>query len=739
MPFLAALLAVVPVTGATAPARLTPERVYAAPDLSGPRARGVRLSPDGTMVTYVKAKPDDPRTTDLWAADVAGGPARMLIDARTLFDPHRTLSEAEKSRRERSGVQSRGVVDYAWDDEGRFILVPVEGNLWLYTRADGSVKPLTHDGDDRIDAKVSPKGSFVSYVRRDDLYVIPAHGGAERAVTTGGTALRSWGTAEFVAQEEMGRHTGYWWSPDERRIAVAHVDESGVDVVERFDVGASGATVVHQRYPRAGRPNANVTLHVADLAKRTLTRVDLGANADVYVARADWSPDGTTLYVQRQSRDQRRLDLLAVDPATGTSRVVLSETSPHWVELTNDFRPLRDGTFLWSSERSGYRHLYLYGRDGALVRTVTHGAWPVAAVEGVDEVRGVAFFVANKETPLERRLYEVSYRDPAEPRALTAAGGTWDVAMAKNAGAFAGTYQDPSTPPRTALYRADGSLVRWIEENALAPGHPFFPYATRLPTPAYGTVNASDGEPLWWSMRTPPGFDPSQRYPVLVQVYGGPGAATVRKTWSNPADLLFLEAGFILFSLDNRGTPDRSVAFKTAIDRNLGQCEVADQLAGIAYLRSLPYVDATRIGVSGYSYGGYMTLMLLTAPNTPVAAGAAGAPPTDWRLYDTHYTERYMGMPNDNAAGYAASEVTARAPRLAAGSLLLIHGMADDNVVFENSTRLMATLQSRAIPFESMLYPGLRHRAGWSQNDMLHRTRTLLDFLQRKLRPQPAP
>ncbi len=721
------------------PEKLTPERVYAAPDLSGPRARGVALSPDGTMVTYLKAKADDPRMTDLWGADVAGGEPRLLIDGRALIPKNRVLSEAEKSRRERQGIQSHGVVGYDWDQQGRFILVPVEGALWLYTRRDNSVKALTHVDADHIDAKVSPKGTFVSFVRGDNLYVTPSAGGAERALTTGGSELQSWATAEFIAQEEMRRQTGYWWSPDEHRIALTHVDQRGVDVVERFDIGATGATVVRQRYPRVGRPNAKVALHVVDVSTKHTIAVDLGANADIYVARVDWSKDGTTLYVQRQSRDQRRLDVLAVDPATGASRIVLTETSPHWVDLSHDFRPLGDGSFLWSSERSGYRHLELHERGGALIRGITHGDWPVSDVAGIDEARGAVLFTAAKDTPLERRLYEVSYREPAEPKPLTSGGGWWDVTVAKTGDAFAGTYQDASTPPRTGFYRADGTLVRWIEENALAQGHPFFPYAARLSVPAFGTIEASDGEKLWWSMRTPPGFDSRKRYPVIVDVYGGPGAATVRNVWHSPADQLYLEAGFILFSLDNHGTPDRSVKFMTAIDRKLGTWEVADQLAGVRYLTTLPYVDAARIGVTGGSYGGYMTLMLLTAPDSPFAAGVAMAPPTDWTLYDTHYTERYMGTPRDNAAGYAASEVTARLDRLAPNTLLLIHGMADDNVTFDNSTRLMAALQARATPFESMLYPGLRHRAGWTQANLLHRTRTALEFFTRKLHPTPAP
>ncbi|WP_304191007.1 S9 family peptidase [Phenylobacterium aquaticum] len=726
-------------TGSAEAQKLTAARVYAAPDLSGPRARGVSLSPDGTLATYLKAKADDPRMTDLWAADVAGGEPRMLIDARALIPKDRELSEAEKSRRERQGVQTRGVVAYDWDDQGRFILVPVEGDLWLYSRADGQVSRLTNTTDDEIDAKVSPKGGFVSFVRSDNLYVLPAGGGAEKALTTDGSELKSWATAEFIAQEEMARQTGYWWSPDERRIALTHVDQTGVDVVERADIGPAGATIVSQRYPRVGRPNARVDLYIADVATGARIKVDLGADPDIYLARVNWARDGKTLYVQREARDQRRLDLLAVDVATGAAHLVLSEVSPHWIDLSDDFRALKDGGFLWSSERSGWNHLYLYGPGGKLVRQVTQGDWPVDAIQGVDETRGVVIFTANKDTATERRLYEVSYKAAGQPRALTKAGGWWTVKVAKAGGAFAGTYEDPATPPQTGVYRSDGTLVRWIEENRLAEGHPYYPYAPRLRTPSFGAIKASDGADLNWMMRTPPGFDPAQRYPVIVKVYGGPGSALVRKIWNDPADQLYLEAGFILFTLDNHGTPNRSVAFKTAIDRKLGTWEVADQIAGAKYLTSLPYVDPARIGITGWSYGGYMTLMLLTAPNTPFAAGVSGAPPTDWTLYDTHYTERYMGTPKDNAAGYAGSEVTARVDGLKPDSLLLMHGMADDNVTFDNSTRLMAALQAKAIAFETMLYPGLRHRAGWTQAHLKHRTEATLAFFARKLTPAPAP
>jgi dipeptidyl-peptidase-4 len=717
---------------------LTPERVFGSPDLSGPQARGVALAPDGSAVTYLKARADDVDVTDLWIAPAAGGAPRMLIDGRALSSDTKTLSEAEKSRRERMGLKTRGVVEYHWDDQGRALLVPVQGDLWLYEIASGKTRRLTDTPGDEVDGKISPKGGFVSFVRDDNLYVMPLAGGPERALTTGGTELKSWGAAEFIAQEELQRETGYWWSPDEREIALTHVDQSGVDVIDRVDIGAEGGTIVHQRYPRVGRPNAVVDLYIADVAAGARVKVDLGADTDIYLARVDWAKDGKTLYVQRLTRDQKRLDLLAVDPATGASHVILTETSPHWVELSDDMKPLKDGTFLWSSERDGNRHLYLYAGDGRLIRQLTHGDWPVAALEGIDEARHVAIFAASKDTPIERRLYQVSWLTPGEPKALTPAGGWWTATVAKTGGSFGGTYSDPTTPPRTGLFKADGTLARWIEANPLDASHPFWPYRDHLSVPEFGTLKAADGQTLHWEMRKPAGFDPAKRFPVIVQVYGGPAGALVQRHWASPADQLLLDAGYILFSIDNRGTPNRSVAFKTAFDRQTGGPDVADQLVGAAYLKSLPFVDGARLGVTGYSNGGYMTLMLLTVPNSPFAAGVAGAPVTDWTLYDTAYTERYMGTPADNPAGYRASQVTARLDNLKPGSLLLIHGMADDNVIFENSTRVIHALQAKGIPFEMMTYPGLRHRTGWTSKPMIHRAHATLDFFDRKLKPPVA-
>jgi len=716
------------------PSILTPERVFADPALTGPVAQGVTLSPDGELVAFLRARADDVSVLDLWAAPTGAGEPFKLIDARALVPDAGALSEAEKARRERMRISQRGVVEYSWDEQGRFILAPLEGDIFLASRADQSVRRLTETAADEIDAKVSPKGTYVSYVRDQDLVIQNLTTNVETPVTDDGDALITWATAEFIAQEELDRDTGYWWSPDERYIALQRTDETPVDVVPRLDITGGGATVIEQRYPRAGRPNAVVELYVRDLQTGARIKVDLGANTDIYLARVNWSADASILYVQRLSRDQKRLDLLSVDPATGAARVIATQRSDAWVPLTNDFKALKDGSFIWSTEETGWRHLYLYGRDGRRMRAITRGAWPVKGLTGVDQDTGDVFFTASKadgrEQPIEQQLFRASLKKTQTPEAVTPAGGWWSATMNATGTAYIGGYSDPATPPQTGLYRADGTFVRWIEENALDADHPFAPYASRRQTPTFGTLQ-SHGETLVWQMTTPPGFDPSKTYPVVMQVYGGPSGGGVRRSWQSETSQLLTEAGYIVFRLDNRGEGDRSAAFKQALYLKMGQPEVEDQVLAANYLRSLPYVDDARIGVMGWSYGGFMSLMMLTEPKMGLAAAVAGAPPTEWGLYDTAYTERFMSTPQANVEGYAASDAIPRLGDLT-GRLMLMHGMADDNVIFENSTRVIDALQSRSIPFEMMLFPGQRHGVRGNPRKLLE-WRTRLDFFDRTI------
>ena len=712
-------------TGIAVAEELPIERVFAPPALNGPAPRGVQLSPDGAFVTYLKPEAGDQTTYDLWALPVKGGAARRLIEGSAVEPKDVALTEAEKGRRERQRIAgNHGVVEYKWDEVGEEILIPAGGQLYLANAKSGEVRKLGDTGGAAIDAKISPKGRYVTYVRDQNLHAIDVQTGRDLALTTEGKDTLSFGVAEFVAQEEMDRYTGYWTSPDDRLIAFTRVDESPVDVVPRFEIGAEGATVVNQRYPRAGRPNAFVELYVAPLENPGAPRVkvDLGPNADVYLARVDWSRDGRTLFVQRESRDQGTLDLLAVDPATGAAHVIITEHSTPWINLNDDFWALKNGDFIWGSERTGFHHLYLYHADGTLIRAITQGDWPVAsgsgaglrasAVSGVDEARKLVYFIASMNGPLEQQLYVTSYAKPGDPKQITASGGWWGVDLAKNAKSFVGSYTDPKTPAQTALYSISGKRLAWIEENKLDATHPYWPYLDHLSYPEFGTLRAEDGQTLYYSITKPYGFDASKKYPAIVSVYGGPGVATVRKHWAGGTDQLLTQAGYVVFRLDNRGSSNRGLKFEAPIYKAMGGAEVRDQIAGERYLASLPFVDAARVGVMGWSYGGFMTIRLLTEPGSPFKAGAAGGPPSDWRFYDTHYTERYMGDPRVDGAAYDAAGLLPRLPVLAqagAPRLLLVHGMADDNVVFENSTRIMAALQNQSTPFDLMLYPGERH------------------------------
>jgi len=744
LPAVAVIAAMLPIT-AHAQTALTPERAFSDPGLSGPSARGAQVSPDGRLLTYLQPEADHQNKLDLWAAPIDGGAARLLVSGEAVEPDAAKLSEAEKGRRERQRLAAiSGVIDYAWDEQGRQILIPAGGDLYLVDlqAPEAAVRKLPTAASDNTDARFSPTGKLISYVRAQNLWVLDPATGRERAVTKEGSGAVSYGVAEFVAQEEMHRFTGYWWSAGDRFLAYTRVDETPVDLVPRLEISADGAAIADQRYPKAGRPNADVSLYVRAMGDETgaaaPVKVDLGPDTDIYLVRVHWSADGRALYVERENRAQTQLDLLKVDPLTGASHVILTERQTPWLNVIGNFYALSDGDFIWGSERTGFSHLYLYHSDGELVRSITHGDWPVAGagghasgVAGVDQTRGLVYFLASKDSAIESQLYVVSYRDPKEPKAVTTGHGWWSAVMSKSATRFIGSYSDPATPPQSALYDTDGHRLRWIVQNPLDASHPFYPYAARYPAPEFGVLKAEDGQTLHYILQKPVGFDPAKRYPVIVEVYGGPGVQSVTRSWRAVNEKLYLEAGYVLFQLDNRGGGNRGVAFEAPIHLRMGVPEVDDQVVGLDYLRSLPFVDGARIGVSGWSYGGFMTLRMMTDPRTKLVAGAAGAPPTDWHLYDTHYTERYMGLPQVNALAYDASAVLPRLDKLS-GRLLLLQGMSDDNVLFSNSTKVMASLQSMGKPFDLMLYPGQRHGIQ-GQTRQLQLWRTFLQFFAREL------
>lgn len=730
--------------------QLTVARIFDAPDLSGPRLREPKFSPDGRYITFLQGKAENKDQLDLWAFETRTGRSRLLVDSRAFSSGPEQLSAEAEARRERQRTASlRGIVEYEFSGDGTKLLVPLGGDLYVYdlNAKSNAVRRLTSTEAYETDARFSPRGRYVSFIRDQDVFVIDLSSGVERALTTDGDGLIQNGVAEFVAQEEMDRSTGYWWSPDEARVAFTRIDDSPVQEVERFEINANDARMVRQRYPAAGTPNTKVELKVIALASSQVAAVALPI--DGYLARVNWFPDSQRLAVQWQTRDQKRLSLLTVDAATGAASPLLTETSTSWIELHNDLRFLkRRDAFVWSSRRSGYKHLYLYDLEGRLIRPLTQGDWMVvgdgveSGVVGIDEARGLVYFTGTKESPLERHLYSVSLdaKTPDRVTRISREPGNHNVLLLPGGREYLDTWSSPEQPPTLSIRTLDGKVKRWVVRNALDTTHPYHPFLSSHLPEEYGSIKASDGQELYYRLIRPAGAAAGQRFPVVIDVYGGPHAQYVRKDWLGGSRAaqgyfrqLLAQRGFVVFSLDNRGSGFRGVAFESALHGRMGKVEVDDQIRGIEFLKTLPFVDAERVGIFGWSYGGYMALMALARPE--IKAAVAGAPVVDWSLYDTHYTERYLGTPQFNASGYERSSVLPYT-RDFKGSLLLVHGMADDNVLFTNSTMLMQKLQSEGSQFQLMTYPGGKHGLVRGAQMGRHYYELVVEFFERELAPR---
>jgi dipeptidyl-peptidase-4 len=700
--------------------QLTIDRIFDGESLSGPAPIKLKTSPDGTRVSFLRAKSDDQNAYDLWEYNVNSNQTHMLVDSSVIEPKAVELSDAEKARRERARIAGRrGIVDYQWAPDGKKLLFPLGGKLYLYDLAarDDQALRLLDTGGEAIDPKISSRGRYVAYVHQQDLWIIDLRDGKPHRLTHDGGGTVHNGEAEFVSQEEMGRYTGYWWAPDDSAIAFERYDEAKVPIVKRTEVYADRTDTIEQRYPGAGKNNVEVKLGLISPEGGDARFVDLGTDdatksADIYLTRVDWLPDGKRLSYQLMQRSQQRLDLNLVDAKTLQQRTLLIEESKTWINLNDDLRFLKSqDAFVWASERSGWKHLYLYALDGKLRTPISAGAWNVDSLLGIDEKLGVVYVDSNRDFVPDRQVYALKLDGSTAdaPRRISKGNGQHHAEFTQNASYYIDTFSDPSTPPRVSLHKAiDGNLVAWIERNELDAKHPYWSYREAHIVPEFGAIKSADRQDLYYRLYKPLGFDPKKRYPVFDFYYGGPHAQMVARGWVDYFCEYMAQQGYVVFTLDNRGMARRNRAFSDSIYRQFGKVEVEDQVAGIHWLKAQAYVDPARIGVFGWSYGGYMTTMMLAKASSEIAAGVAVAPVTDWTLYDTFYTERYLDSPQHNAEGYTLSGTLhwlagMRAP------LLLVHGMADDNVLFANSTALMAALQDRGVQFDLMTYPGGKH------------------------------
>jgi len=714
---------------------LTIERIFASPSITGPNLRSLQVSPIGDRVTFLQGKSTDREQLDLWEYHIADQVTRLLVDSKVLVPQAEKLSVEEQARRERQRLAGlKGIVAYQWSADGKALLFPLGGDLYFYSLASSEVKRLTKSDAFETDPQLSPDGQQVAFIRQQNLFVIDIASGVEQQLTKDGQGAIHNGEAEFAAQEEMDRDTGYWWSPDSSKIAFIQFDESSVEITQRYEIDAASVTVVDQRYPYTGTPNVKLKLAVVELDSGKIQGLDLGHEADFYLPRVEWLPDSQHVSYQWQSRDQKRLELRVVDLLEDHQHVRITETAKTWVNLHNDLKFLQNTQqFLWSSERSGYRHLYLYSNKGELIRTVTSGNWPIDQIEGIDETKGMVYFTANKDNVTERQLYAVNYQqDNATIQRISQQVGQHGIDMASSANVYIDTFSSRSQPSQVSLHRADGQRLTWLLENALDEDHPYAAYLDSHQNTEFGQLTAQDGQTLYYRMLKPKGFKSTENYPVFVYVYGGPGAQVVTNSWDRR--LLFeqymAQQGFVVFSIDNRGSARRGTRFENPIYRSMGTVEVQDQLIGVEFLKSLAYVDADRIGIFGWSYGGYMTLMSVLQGEGAYALGVSVAPVTDWQLYDTHYTERYMQTPEQNPEGYQTGNVlsyTNSLPAQGETPLMLIHGMADDNVLFTHSTLLFKDLQDKGKLFDVMTYPGAKHGISGSTSQT-HVFRTIAEY-----------
>jgi dipeptidyl-peptidase-4 len=711
-------------------APLTIERIYQSPSLDGSAPRNLKVSPDGQRVTFLQGKQANYEQLDLWEYNIASGKSRMLFDSNDLIDGEEVLSDEERARRERMRLSGSGIVSYQWSQDGKALLFPMGGDAFYYKLGTSGAQQLLDTETFETDIKLSPKGNYISFIRDQNLYIKNIASGKESAITTEGGGNIKFGMAEFVAQEEMSRMTGYWWSPDESYIAFTKVDESPVEVITRSEIYADEIKMIEQKYPKAGTNNVTIELAVQSIATGQRHWIDLGAEKDIYITRAKWMTDSRTLTYQWQTRNQQTLELRAYSTDTQQQKVLLTETANTWLNLNDDLRFLSDNKhFIWGSEKDGFKHLYLYTNEGKEVRQLTSGNWVVDELEAVNEQTQTVYFTGRKDTPLESQLYSVSLQG-GEPKRITPLNAYHKINFSHDASIYVDSFSTVNHPPQVSLHKASGEQLTWLEENAIDNNHPLADYMDTWVKPEFGTFKNDEGDDLYYRLYKPENLN--KKHPVIVYLYGGPHAQVVTNSWGGNRGLLmqyWVSKGYVVFSIDNRGSNYRGKAFEDPIYKAMGSVEVDDQIAGVKFLRQLDYVDADRVGVYGHSYGGYMTLMTMFQAGEYFKAGVAGAPVTDWRLYDTYYTERYMGNPSTDDEAYTASSVFPYAKNLA-GPLLIYHGMADDNVLFTHSTRLYKHLQDLAIPFEVMDYPGKKHSIR-GKNTGIHMYYTITNFFDK--------
>jgi dipeptidyl-peptidase 4 len=645
--------------------------------------------------------------------DAASGKEQVLVSAPQLkaalgIRPDANAFDSNDNPDPLGGFQS-----YAWAPDGHHLLLASGDALsWFDLDARSSRSLITAKEDTGKEASdkeaisnpaISPDGRSVSFIREHTIWVVDVASGSARALTHEGTSDLRVGEPDWVYQNELGLPTAYWWAPDSSAIAWLETDDLAVD---KYTLRSASGEERSIAYPKPGASIPAIHLFVQAIDGGKPLQIDLGSDLNVYIPRVQWLPDSKRLAVERLSRNQKILELLLADTASGSSNVILTEKDDYWINLGDELHFLKGSPrFIWSSERtSGYRHLFLYDLSGHQLAQLTQGDWKVNSLVSVDEKAGAVYFTATEASPLERQLFRARLNGSGLTR-LTHQKGTHDVQASPSGALFLDAWSNRSTPPQLDLLHTDGSRIASMtgkQPDDLAQG--------QLPLPEFLTVKTHMGAELNASIIKPPDFDPARQYPVLIYIAGGPGEQIVRDAWGGDIQLWFAmmaQKGYVVFALDNRGADEGGHLFEEPLHLRLSGVEMADQRDGVLYLRTLPWVDKTRIGICGWGYGGFLALHGMLDRPVLFKAGFAGSPVTDWHLYDAVFAERYLEDPTRNQDGWLASSPTENAKYLKT-PLLIAQATMDEKVHVENSLMLLDEFLDQGKYPDVLLFPDRR-------------------------------
>ena len=738
--------------------------IHASNDLSPNAFRGGRWADEGPVVTYIDSAPDS-EATHLMRFNLETDERTQIIDGSTLMaDDVDRLIQIEGYEYSRDGSK---VLLYT--DSKRVWRRNTKGFYYVYDTETGDLAPIaSRDDGYQMFAKFNPQATKVAFVRNRNLFVVDLASGTETALTTDGAdgSIIN-GTFDWVYEEEFGLRDGFQWSPDGQHIAFYKLDESDTRDFAMTNFRTRYPEYERFRYPKAGEVNSEIKVGVVDMSSVNpqaegqpdairyfdtetwdpqLGKETEASDPTEYISRMGWTPkiDGEhRVWMFRMNRGQNRLDVLYGSPSDASTETVLQETIDSYIDIEDGkLQFLGDGEhFVYLSERTGYNHIHLYENDGTYLGPITDGEWEVTSFHGIDEDRLQAYFTATRDGSTQRHLYRVgvsmsTHEKAMEPEKITTDDGWHDINMSNDLRYYIDEYSNVATPPRWALHESDGELVTTLESNEALQETVD---SMELPVPSFTTLPGADETPLNTYILKPSGFDANRPHAVLMYVYGGPGSQTVTDQWGGRRMLWFQYLAetynLVVVSVDNRGTGGRGKAFQDVPYRNLGTPESADQIAAAKSLADSSWVDADRIGIWGWSYGGYMTLMSMLSGEGPTtfSVGLSVAPVTDWRFYDTIYTERYMSTPQNNEAGYERGAPLNYADNMEeTQDLIIVHGDYDDNVHFQNSVQMVDALQEANKQFDFMMYPGRNHGI-YGGMTRLHLFTKLTDFIEESL------